>query len=787
MRPHSWSSLVLGLTAALQLALAAKHNGITDIKVTACPEDNCSIPGFRKIPQDLNKFSRGNYVHLHFTEGQHNPHQPYEQVNFADLGTHDHPMIQATAQVLGNNNKKKHDNPITQIAVLQGQDADMGPDWEKIEGNLNDGTAYGPVLTMFVQRDPSQAPIDSIVIKYGFDSHAAIGYDRLPMDLNTGTGGQWVHLFYKRAGPREPITHIATKACILSTCNMDSSWTRINRPIMTGTFKRYLYFFYKSVPGERPITDMQLLFDRDNDKDEVIDTGVQFKNRNVLVAVTRGEVGDSRAIDNVAIELGANEIPFNWNHASFQKASPDEEVPNWNAQVIYRSGHKELPETPTLRFHNDGTFKIVQFADMHMATGPHMCFNVPSSMDCTGDINTLMLMERMLDTERPDLVVFTGDNVDGISSNDAYATILKYSRPVVERGIPWTIIFGNHDEEGDLSREEMMRSVQDIPYSLSERGPLDISGVGNYILSIYNPKRSRRPAFANFKRGGEEERNDDGEEETFEEKEKSRFSLYFLDSGAYSFSLQYPGYDWIKENQVEWFRQQSKAITSQYQADNVPNALAFFHIPIPEYDLTGPDDISDGDDDDGDNDGGEDDLRKRKKSKKQKGDDDEKDDDRLVGDKNERVSSPSYNSGLFEALFQSKDVRATTAGHDHNNDYCLDHRGIHLCYGGGIGYGTYGSSGIARRSRVFEIRSFGDRVETWKRLDDEDLSTVGHQTLFVGKKPVGALSKSGTDEMAKRMPGKSVRPKFSPERLRNEVLEGARQGGQYVLNGLGNW
>jgi len=153
---------------------------------------------------------------------------------------------------------------------------------------------------------------------------------------------------------------------------------------MTGTFKRYLYFFYKSVPGERPITDMQLLLegevDDNNRADEVIDTGVQFKNRNVLVSVTRREVGDSRAIDNVAIELGANQIPFNWNHASFQKASPDQEVPNWNAQLIYRSGHKELPRTPTLRFHNDGTFKIVQFADMHMATGPHMCFNVPSTV-----------------------------------------------------------------------------------------------------------------------------------------------------------------------------------------------------------------------------------------------------------------------------------------------------------------------------------------------------------------------------------------------------------------------
>ncbi len=42
-------------------------------------------------------------------------------------------------------------------------------------------------------------------------------------------------------------------------------------------------------------------------------------------------------------------------------------------------------------------------------------------MSCTGDINTLEMMERMLDAERPDLVVFSGDNVDGLTSNDAYA------------------------------------------------------------------------------------------------------------------------------------------------------------------------------------------------------------------------------------------------------------------------------------------------------------------------------------------------------------------------------
>lgn len=31
------------------------------------------------------------------------------------------------------------------------------------------------------------------------------------------------------------------------------------------------------------------------------------------------------------------------------------------------------------------------------------------------------MMERVLEAERPDLVVFTGDNVNGMTSNDAYS------------------------------------------------------------------------------------------------------------------------------------------------------------------------------------------------------------------------------------------------------------------------------------------------------------------------------------------------------------------------------
>ncbi|KAI8598977.1 Metallo-dependent phosphatase-like protein [Dissophora ornata] len=443
-----------------------------------------------------------------------------------------------------------------------------------------------------------------------------------------------------------------------------------------------------------------------------IDTGVRYKNNNVYVAYKRGYLEDhDTAVDNIAIEMGSNPVPYNWNAASFEHDAK-QEVPDWNAQIIYRTGDKALPKVPKLRFKQDGSFKIAQFADIHMATGPHSCHNAPSSMACTGDINTLEMMERMLDSEQPDLVVYTGDNVDGLTSNDAFSTILKYSKPVIERGIPWTIIFGNHDEEGDLSREEMMSSAQDLPYSLSQRGPLGISGTGNYFLN-----------------------------EMELQNEKARFTLYFLDSGAYSFNLEYPGWDWIKDDQVEWFRQTSHAITSQYHRDSVPNALAFFHIPIPEYALEGS---------------------------------------RIVGDKNEGVSAPSYNSGMFEAFFESKDVRATTVGHDHINDYCLDHRGINLCYGGGLGYGSYGNANVPRRSRIFEIRNHGDRVDTWKRLDNDEMTLVSQQTLFVGKKSSSTPSYPNGSNRNGQSGSKS-----RPNRLGDDFFERMRQGAQYVMGGIG--
>lgn len=87
---------------------------------------------------------------------------------------------------------------------------------------------------------------------------------------------------------------------------------------------------------------------------------------------------------------------------------------------------------------------------------------------------------------------------------------------------------------------------------------------------------------------------------------------------------------------------------------HVTPALAYFHIPIPEYNAVFMNPSM------------------------------------VVGEKQEVICSASVNSGMFTSLVEAGDVKATFVGHDHVNDYCGSLLGINLCYGGGIGYHTYG-------------------------------------------------------------------------------------------------
>ncbi|MCA1296529.1 metallophosphoesterase family protein [Paenibacillus sp. alder61] len=298
-----------------------------------------------------------------------------------------------------------------------------------------------------------------------------------------------------------------------------------------------------------------------------------------------------------------------------------------------------------LTFREDGTFTIVQFTDLHWKDGNEI------------DQRTRALMELVMEEERPDLVVFTGDVVytgpspDGIAKCENPSQALREAVAAVEeREIPWALVFGNHDTEQGITREELMQVVTEHRHTLAVPGPADLPGVGNYVLELAD--QSGQPAA----------------------------NLYFLDSGSYSSHENIPGYGWVTREQIQWLTAESARLNPPEAAVKTP-ALAFFHIPIPEYQELWDKQV-------------------------------------CYGHKYEPVCSPQINSGLFAALVEMGDVMGTFCGHDHVNDYWGVLHGIRLCYGRASGFHTYGREGFPRGARVIQLTAGARGFDTWLRLED---------------------------------------------------------------------
>ena len=291
-----------------------------------------------------------------------------------------------------------------------------------------------------------------------------------------------------------------------------------------------------------------------------------------------------------------------------------------------------------LTFREDGTFKILQFTDVHIGDGTD---------GEEQDRQAVALMERLIEQERPDLIVYTGDLCWSRGIEDPRRGLRLAISPAVRSGLPWAAVFGNHDAEGSVTREQLMDVMRESAGCLAEPGPADLSGVGNYALPV---------------------RGSDGEKEAA--------MLYFLDSGCEA-PEHIGGYEWIHGDQVEWYAQVSREAAKRSGAP-LPS-LAFFHIPLPEYEEVWRAGL-------------------------------------ISGKKYERVCAPKLNSGLFAKMVEMGDVMAVFAGHDHDNDYVGALHGISLCYGRTTGYNCYGR--LQRGARVIELAEGKREFRTWLRLDD---------------------------------------------------------------------
>jgi hypothetical protein len=196
-----------------------------------------------------------------------------------------------------------------------------------------------------------------------------------------------------------------------------------------------------------------------------------------------------------------------------------------------------LAKKATLRFRADGRLLIAQFTDLHLSDGR------------PADQQTLALMAEVLDAEKPDLAVLTGDIIAGVGNptEDSTAAWKMAVEPLESRGIPWAAAYGNHDEEGSLGRAELMKVQMGFPHCLTQPGPSELPGMGNYVVEVL-ASRSDSPAAR----------------------------LFFLDT----LTKGHPfvgGYPWVSLEQIIWYRRVA------FERPQLPG-LAFMHIPLPEYD-----------------------------------------------------------------------------------------------------------------------------------------------------------------------------------------------------------
>ncbi|MBR6531811.1 MAG: metallophosphoesterase [Clostridia bacterium] len=319
-----------------------------------------------------------------------------------------------------------------------------------------------------------------------------------------------------------------------------------------------------------------------------------------------------------------------------------------------------------LQFGKDGKFSIMHITDTHLDSD-----NVDDSV---------WLIAKACDKEKPDLVVVTGDNVLNCEDpNETKSYIDKLMAVFEERSIPTAITFGNHDSEtGAMSREELMAYYNTYSCSVSVDDGEALSGCGTYNLPIMSSDGS-----------------------------KVKFNVWVFDSNDYDDEGHY-GY--VKADQVDWYKAKSDELKAA-NGGEVVYSIAFQHIIVADvYEALKKTD------------------RKRLFSYSHMYNKNEYymfDPDRVNhGTLTETPCSGYYNDGQFSAMVEKGDVLGIFTGHDHSNAFGVEYKGIEI---GNTVSSRYNRDAFSSQYgyRMFEIdekdtSKYTTRCEHWFDMFDTD-------------------------------------------------------------------
>lgn len=306
----------------------------------------------------------------------------------------------------------------------------------------------------------------------------------------------------------------------------------------------------------------------------------------------------------------------------------------------------------SLRFGADGKFRVLMMSDFH--AGVHY--------------NPKMLkgIEALIEETKPDTIVFGGDQVGGgeldeitLENLKEFLTIL--TAPAEKRGIPWFHLFGNHDQECGMSNAEQEKVYETFPHCISEAGPEDISGTGNFVIPVRSHD-GKRIAYNLWALDSHRENSDYVKNYNIKPEDNNIVLPDCFGDGQRQASPMF--------NQVMWYYNTSAKMEKE-EGRRIP-AVMFMHVPIIEFVLL---------------------YRNPEQC-------------RVTGTKREGVYGSELNSGLFMACLERGDVKGIFCGHDHLNDFAGKYCGITLAYDSCAGFNMSAHDDL-RGGRLIELSEDG--------------------------------------------------------------------------------
>lgn len=334
-----------------------------------------------------------------------------------------------------------------------------------------------------------------------------------------------------------------------------------------------------------------------------------------------------------------------------------------------------------MKFGSSKKIKIMQITDMQ---------EIPAVSP-----DTIALLEAAVEAEKPDLVVYTGDQIKGYGvtyrgkgkelENAVAATIKKLLAPVTKRNIPFAVTFGNHDRQVGISNKDQFEHIyKSLPNCIGEQAE-GIDGGGTCCIPIKSSDGSGKDVFC----------------------------LYLFDSGT---DAKGGGYEPFDTKIIDWY-QKTRDTLKEKNGDYVPS-IVFQHIPLCEYYNV---------------------LKQVKKNTKGaiRAFRTHKNEYYVLGDTCrkgdmlcEPPSIPNENTGEFDAISEKGDVIAVFVGHDHKNSFVGRYKNVDLGFTQSSGFNVYGN----RTKRGVRIITLDEdkpgAYQTYTRTFDELVGTKVQRPVY---------------------------------------------------------